>query len=107
MNQESYKEIRNRKGEKNSNKNKNHKGKIQKNCIIMKKRLDKIKLDKENFKDDEIKYEKYKEFENNYKEAYQKLKWNKKCKRKNSWDGENKKPKTGRIIYKEYEGLIQ
>ena len=50
MNQESYKEIRNRKGEKNSNKNKNHKGKIQKNCIIMKKRLDKIKLDKENFR---------------------------------------------------------
>jgi hypothetical protein len=31
MNQESYKEIRNRKGEKNSNKNKNHKAKKKKN----------------------------------------------------------------------------
>ena len=106
MNQEIYK-SRNRKSEKNSNKNNNYKGKLFIISIIMKKRIKKMKLDEKKFQDDQIKYEKYKEFENNYKEAYQKLKWKKKCKRKNSWDGENKKPKTGRIIYKEYEGQIQ
>lgn len=105
MDREMYKD-RNRKGEKYSNKNRNHKGKLQIKSIIMKKRLQKIKLDENKFKDDPIKYEKYKEFKKNYTEEYQEIRWKSKRRRKSSWD-EKEEPKTGRIIYKEFEGQIQ
>ncbi len=105
MDREMYKD-RNRKGEKYSNKNRNHKGKLQIKSIIMKKRLQKIKLDENKFKDDPIKYEKYKEFKKNYTEEYQEIRWKSKRRRKSSRD-EKEEPKTGRIIYKEFEGQIQ
>ena len=105
MNQEIYK-SRNRKSEKNSNKNNNYKGKLFIISIIMKKRIKKMKLDEKKFQDDQIKYKKYKEFLSNYVNEYQTIRWKIKRK-KDSWDLNSQKPKTGRIIYKEYEGQIQ